>query len=155
MRPLGLSSNPVRCLKAGVLCIVLASICFAHVQLDSISLKRPVRRISGRVVDYGAVNPGVNVQVFNHPEVWSDDSLSLAEKREKQSMIASVVTDDSGKFEFRKIGKGSYEVLFSKVGWDTVSALVAVEPSATTEQFCVKMPISGAGYDASVRTCQP
>jgi hypothetical protein len=65
------------------------------------------------VVGFGNVNPGVNVQVFDKPEVWADDSLSLNEKRKRQTEIASTVTDSNGKFEFRGVPKGAYEIQFS------------------------------------------
>ena len=144
----------MRCLKAAILVALLASVCFANV-FNVISLKGSIRRISGRVMAHGTVNPGVDVRVFDHPEVWSEKSLSMVEKRERQSIIASTVTDKKGNFAFRKIGKGSYEVEFSKDGWDTVSVLVVVDPSAPSDRICVNMPISEAGGEASAQTCRP
>ena len=103
----------MRLLKMGFICAVLASFCYAAVQHQTISYKTPIKRIAGRVIGFGRVNPDMEVQVLDKPEVWSDDSLSLVEKRKKQSIVASATTDSSGKFEFHSIPRGSYEVQFS------------------------------------------
>jgi hypothetical protein len=135
---------------------VIVPICSAVVVLKRITYKPPIKNISGRVVGFGRVNPGVKVQVMDNPEVWSDDSLSLDEKRRKQSIIASTVTSSNGKFEFRGISKGSYEVEFSnRQGWNVLSVFVVVDPRGTSKQLCVEMSLEGAGETGpSVQPCQ-
>ena len=101
--------------------------------IETISYKSPIKKISGRIVGFGTVNPDVKIQVLDKPDVWSDDSLSFDEKRKRQSTVASVSADSNGKFEFRDIPKGSYEVEFSgKEGWSPLSVFVVVDPGAVS-----------------------
>jgi hypothetical protein len=128
----------MRSLKIAVICVLLAEVCVAVVTHETITYKPPIKRISGRVVGFGNVNPGVSIQVFDKPEVWADDSLSFNQKRKRQKEIASMVADSNGKFEFHHIPKGAYEVQFSnKNGWNILSVLVVVEPSGPRESLCV------------------
>ena len=113
----------MRTLTISFLCILLTVICFAVVTHESITYQTPFKRISGSVIGYGSVNPGVKVEAFDSPEVWADDSLSLSEKRKRQKMIAATSTDSKGRFDFREVPKGAYEVQFSgtKPGWNILS----------------------------------
>jgi hypothetical protein len=144
----------MRSLRVAIGWALLAPISFAVVQHTTISIKSPIKRISGRIVDYGAINPGVNVQIFDNPQVWADSSLSLNEKRNRQTRIASVTTGPDGRFEFRHIPKGSYEIQFSKDGWDLLSALVEVDPTAAPDRLCVKLRISDANFEPSIQPCR-
>ena len=144
----------MRSLKTIALCALLAGVCIGVVTHDDITYKTPIKKISGRVVGFGNVNPGVNVQVFDKPEVWADDSLSLDEKRKRQTEIASTVTDSDGKFEFRGVPRGSYEIQFSnRNGWNVLSVLVNVQPSGSRDRLCVQMSIEGAGPRPFVQAC--
>ena len=148
----------MRWLKTAIFVALFSAACFAN-ELIRIPLAHPtIRRISGRVVAQGDFDSGVEVQVFDHPEVWSDNSLSLVEKRKRQSLVASAVTDKSGGFALRHIHNGSYELCFSKPGFDMVSVTVTVASSASSDQLCVTIPVSEAGGAASVQTsrdCAP
>jgi hypothetical protein len=135
----------MRLLKAVLICAMLAPICSAVVVHRTISYKSPIKRISGRVVGFGAVNPGVKVRVLDKLEVWADDSLSFTEKRKRQSTVASATPSSNGKFEFRGIPKGSYEVEFSREGWNPLSVFVVVDPSGSSKQLCVEMSLAGGG----------
>ncbi len=123
-----------------------------HANTHGVRLVRPV---SGSVVGYGNVNPGVKVEVFDKPEVWADDSLSLNEKRKRQNLIATASTDSKGKFDFRGVRKGSYEVQFStgNGGWNILSVLVNVDPAGSHDRFCVQLSLEGAGPKPSVEAC--
>lgn len=59
------------------LCVLFTGMCAAVVTHETITYPTSVKRISGTVVGYGNLNPGVKVEVFDKPEVWADDSLSL------------------------------------------------------------------------------
>jgi hypothetical protein len=145
----------MRLLRVVIVCFVAAFAGYAAVVHEVVSYKTPIQKISGRVVGFGAVNPGVLVQVRDKPHVWLDDSLSLDEKRKRQSIIASTDTDSSGNFTFHKIPKGSYEVEFSgRPGWNPLSALVVVDPAGSSARMCVVMSIEGGVTSPSVRPCR-
>jgi hypothetical protein len=59
------------------LCVLFTGMCAAVVTHETITCATSVNRISGTVVGYGNLNPGVKVEVFDKPEVWADDALSL------------------------------------------------------------------------------
>ena len=145
----------MRSLKIGVICVLFAEVCVAVVTHETVTYKPAIKRIEGRVVGFGNVNPGVGIQVFDKPEVWADDSLSFNEKRKRQKEINSMAADCNGKFEFHHIPKGAYEVQFSnKNGWNVLSVLVVIEPSASREGLCVQMSLEGAGQSPSVQACK-
>ena len=146
----------MRILRASVLCVLLAGTCSGVVIHESITYKSSVRRISGRVVGSGNVNPGVTVTIFDRPEVWADDSLSMNEKRKRQKEIASTVTDPTGKFDFRRVHKGAYEVQFSTGdgGWDILSVMVNVSPSGSHDRLCVQIAFREGTPASSVQTCR-
>jgi hypothetical protein len=143
----------VRSLKIIALCLLLARVCVGVVTHETITYKTSIKKVSGRVVGYGDVNPGMDVQLFDKPEVWADDSLSWNEKRKRQTVIASTVTNSNGKFEFRGVRRGAYEIQFSKNGWNILSVLVNVEPSGSSDRLCVQVSIDGWGPQTSVQAC--
>jgi len=105
------------------------------------------------VTGYGAINPGVQVYVFDNAQVWLDHSLSMQEKRKRQTNDADAVTDEQGRFAVKRLPEGFYEVEFRRDGWDVVSALVHVKHGGTKDQLCVVLRIeSGPGED-SVEKC--
>jgi hypothetical protein len=145
----------MRFLYVGAICVLLVPVCSAVVVHETISYKSPIKKISGRIVGFGTVNPGVKIQVLDKPEVWSDDSLSFNEKRKKQSTVATVSADSNGQFEFRDIPKGSYEVEFSgKEGWNPLSVFLVVDPGGSSRRLCIEMSIEGVGPAPSVQPCQ-
>jgi hypothetical protein len=145
----------MRSLKIIALCVLLAGVCAGVVTHETITYKTSIKKISGRVVGFGNVNPGVKVEVFDKPEVWADDSLSMNEKRKQQTEIASTVTDSNGKFEVHDVPKGTYEIQFSnRNGWNVLSIVVSVEPSGSRDGLCVQMSIEGAGPKPSVQPCR-
>ena len=144
----------MRSLKLIALCILLARTCVGVVIHETIRYTTPIKTISGRVVGFGNVNPGVNVQLFDKPEARADDSLGTNEKRRQQTEIASMVTDSNGKFEFHDVPRGAYEIQFSnRNGWNVLSVLVRLEPSGSRDRLCVQMSIEGAGPHPSVQRC--
>lgn len=103
----------MRIVKVVFLFVLCAGLCDGVVVHESLTYKSPLKKISGRVIGYGNVNPGVHVRVLDKPEVWSDDALSFVQKRQRQREVASAITDSTGKFQFHHIPKGAYEVEFS------------------------------------------
>ena len=143
----------MRSLKIIAVCLLLARACVGVVTHETITYKSSIKKISGRVVGFGNVNPGTDVQLFDKPEVWADDSLTWNEKRKRQTEIASTVTNSNGKFEFRGVPRGAYEIQFSKNGWNVLSVLVNVEPSGSSDQLCVQVSIDGMVAQPSVQAC--
>ena len=107
------------------------------------------------MIGCGDVNPGVKVKLFDKPEVWADDSLSFDDRRKRQKLIATTLTDAKGKFEFRGVHKGSYEVQFSagNGGWNILSVFVNVDPTGSHDRLCVELSLEGAGPKPSVEAC--
>ena len=95
----------MRSMKIIALCLLLARACVGVVTHETITYKSSIKKISGRVVGFGNVNPGMDVELFDKPEVWADHSLSFDEKRKRQTVISSTVTNSNGRFEFREIGR--------------------------------------------------
>lgn len=145
----------MRTLTVCALCGLFTGICAAVVTHETITYPGSVNRISGTVVGYGNLNPEVKVEVFDKPEVWADDSLSLNEKRKRQKRIATASTDSKGKFHFRGMPKGSYEIQFStgNGGWNVLSVLVNVDAAASHDRLCVQLSLEGAGPKSSVEAC--
>ena len=110
----------MRTLTVCALCVLFTGICAAVVTHETITYPTSLNRISGTVVGYGNSNPEVKVALFDKPEVWADDSLSLNEKRKRQKLIATASTDSKGRFRFRGVPKGSYEIQLStgNGGWN-------------------------------------
>ena len=134
----------MRVLRIAVIGVLLVANATAIVEQTLQYYKSPVRRIQGRVLDpAGAPIRLADVTVFSNPEVWSDDSLNLRQKRERQKEIAATWGDDDGKFKVKKLPKGSYEVEFSRSGFNVLSVIVQIDPSAQSEKFCVTLAVSG------------
>jgi hypothetical protein len=119
----------------------LATVCLGVVTQETLSLQSPIRRISGRVVGFGAINPGVGVRLYELPELRS---LSSTEMRQRKTETALAVTDARGRFEFRGIPKGSYAIEFSgRAGWNNLSVTVLLDPSGSRNQLCVAIGREG------------
>ena len=143
----------MRILTLFALCILVTGISLAVLTHETISYRTPLKRISGSVIGYGNVNPGVKVELFDKPEVWADDSLSLNEKRKRQKLIATTSTDAKGKFDFRGVPKGAYEIQFSAAGWNILSVLVSVDPAGSHDRLCMQLSLEGARQTPSVANC--
>jgi hypothetical protein len=125
--------------------------------LDELKLQRykaPVRRVQGEIMDVtGAPLRLVEITVFNHPEVWANDSLTVRQKRAIQKKLASTSSDEDGSFSLKKLAEGSYEVEFSRSGFNTLSVIVQINSSAPSETFCIKLGVSDASDDSSFQPC--
>ncbi len=136
-------------------CLLLVTVCWSVLQHEFVRYDGPAKRLRGKVTDYrGAAIPGTEVEIYDNPEVWNDDSLSQARKREKQTMVASSVTDEKGVFNVRGVPKGLYEVQFSRMGWNTLSVVLNVDPHSKAEDLCVELPISGGPGEFKVKSCR-
>jgi hypothetical protein len=110
------------------------------------------RRIEGTVTDYtGSQIPWVEIEVYDHPEVWDDASLSVVAMRAKQKKIASGTADENGHFKIGHVRKGSYEVQFMRLGWSTLSVLLNIDPHG--EKLCTELRISGGAGENRVTPC--
>ena len=148
--------NIMRTARVIFLFLLCVGLCDGVVVHETITYKQPIKKISGRVIGYGNVNPGVYVRVFDKPEVRPDDAQSTVQNRQGQREITSTITDSTGKFEFRHIPRGDYEVEFSTGhgGWNDLSLDVAVDPSGSRGPLCVLMSMEGQGQKPSVLVCR-
>jgi hypothetical protein len=142
-------------LRAALPCIFLVTVCVALNERTILQHTEPVNHIKGKVLD-PAGDPifGVEVVVFTHPELWLDESLSTVQRRERQKEVAATTSDENGKFALKRLPKGAYELEFSRGGFNTLSVIVTVDPSAPSEKFCVVLSISSGGGEPSFRPCK-
>ena len=145
----------MRLLRIGLVGILLVANATAINEFTIQHYKPHVRRLQGVVVDpAGAPIPLAQVTVFDDPEVWSDESLNFEQKRERQKTIAETRADDEGRFSVKKLPKGSYEVEFSRGGFNTLSVIVQIDPSERSEKYCVHLSVSdGPGGEPSFHSC--
>lgn len=122
---------------------------------ETVHYSAAIKRISGHVVGYGNVNPGVQVEVFDNPKVCDDQSLSFNEKRKRQKLIATTSTDAKGRFDTRKIPRGTYEIQFSRDGggWNILSVMVNVDSNGSRDKLCVNLSIEDAGPPSFAEAC--
>ena len=59
----------MRILTVFKLSILFTGICLAVVTRETLNYSTQLKRISGSVIGYGNVNPGVKVELFDKPEV--------------------------------------------------------------------------------------
>jgi hypothetical protein len=144
----------MRSLKIGVICALLVAASAAMNIHKLIWYKSAVKRIQGEIVAIdGKPIRLADVVVFSNPEVWSDDSLNFQQKRAKQRKVAATRADEDGSFHVEKLARGSYEVEFSRGGFDTLSVVVQVDPAARSEKFCVHLGVSDTSAEPSFRPC--
>jgi hypothetical protein len=141
-------------LRATLLCLFLITACSAREEHEILRYDGPAKCLLGRVTDWtGAPIPGTQIEVYDNPQVWNDDSLTFVQMRAKQKKIASAVTDDKGGFKVRGVREGPYEVQFFRAGWETLSVFMKVDAHAK-EGLCVSLQISGgAGEAAALKNC--
>jgi hypothetical protein len=131
----------------------------AVVEFETMRYERPVRTIRGKLTGFGQVVPSLSVQVYDNAKVWLDDSLSIAEKRKRQTLVASAEPNDRGEFKVKHLPKGLYEIEFGNEGmggYNILSVLVNVDPRGAGDKLCVDVSLEGApSPQSSVRRCTP
>lgn len=145
----------MRHLMTGIIWMMLASTCAGANIHKLMEYKPPIKRLHGRVID--ASGEGIllaRITVFSNPEVWSDDSLFFEQKRAKQMRVASTSTDEDGRFSLKRLPSGSYEVEFSKDGFNTFSVIVQVGRPSKSEKFCIKLATSDSPEEPYFQPCK-
>jgi hypothetical protein len=144
----------MQCLKVASVCLSLIVVCAATAIHDLQTYKAPIKHVQGLVLDpTGSVLTNVDVTAFDHPEVWSDDSLNFSQKRAKQVKVAATRTDEDGRFSLKNLAKGRYEIEFSRSGFDILSTLVKVDPGADPNRYCVTLAVSSTSGKGSFKPC--
>lgn len=130
---------------------ILTVPCRAAEDYHLIKHERPMKCLQGKITDStGARMENVSVTIFDHPEVWSNPSLSFLQKRMGQHKIAAAVSDARGRFSLKKLPKGAYEVQYEKPGFDPLSVIIRVDSSTPCRKVGVRLCPSGACFDKPV-----
>ena len=135
--------------------LLLGNIVFAVIIQETVRFEQPIRAIHGRVSNFGNAIPSVWVDVYDNAQVCLDHSMTPAEKRKRQTKIASVKPKADGEFSIRHLPKGFYEVEFGNHGmggYNVLSVLVNVDPKGTPGALCVNLGLEGDGQ-SSVFNC--
>lgn len=134
-----------------------SSIAAAIVLRQTVRYEHPVRVIKGKITSLGQVIPAkVWVDVYNNAQVSLNYSLPPAERRKKQTKVASVEPDDTGEFNIGRLPKGFYEVEVGNHGtggYEVLSVLVNVDPKGTDDELCVDLGLEGGSHNSSVAKC--
>jgi hypothetical protein len=96
--------------------LLLGKIVFAVIVRDTVGFEQPIRAIHGRVSNHGNAIPSVWVDVYDNAQVCLDHSMTPAEKRKRQTRIASVKPKADGEFSIGHLPKEFYEVEFGNHG---------------------------------------
>jgi hypothetical protein len=146
----------MRVLRIVLACLMFAGVCAGIREHQLVKYDGPAKRLQGKVTDITrSPIPWVNVEVYDHPEVWNDDSLSWSAKRARQKKIASAQTGLKGLFSVGGVSKGVYEVQFSRMGWNILSVVMRVDPESRGEGLCVELQVSGGGgSEGKVTRCR-
>ena len=135
---------------ASLLC---AGVCAAVIEHVQVEYPHNVRTIHGRVTGYGRINPGAQIQVYDNAQVWFDHSLSMEERRQKQTKVADGETDERGRFSVGFLPEGFYEVEFRRAGWDVLSVFVHIKPNSAKDKLCVELRIESSAGKDSAKQC--
>jgi hypothetical protein len=73
--------------------LLCAELCAAAVIHNQVEHPRHLRQIHGKVTGYGAINPGVEVRVFDNAQVWLDGSFPMQEKKNRRGLPTRKRTD--------------------------------------------------------------
>jgi hypothetical protein len=128
--------------------LLLGNIVFAVIIHDTMRFEQPIRAIQGRVSNHGNAIPSVWVDVYDNVQVVLDGSMTPAEKRKRQTKIASVKPKIDGEFSIKDLPKGFYEVEFGNHGmggYNVLSVLVNVDAKGTAGALCVNLGLEGDG----------
>jgi hypothetical protein len=69
------------------------------------------------------------VEIFTHPEFLLSDLPNSNSQRPEQQRVAACVTEKDGKFCFRRVPPGTYELRSSiSTGWDVTKVHLTVDP---------------------------
>ncbi|HTC95169.1 MAG TPA: hypothetical protein VK699_17115 [Terriglobales bacterium] len=96
------------------------------------------------------------VDVYNNAQVWLDDSMSMVERRKRQTKVASVELNYKGEFSIKHLPKGFYEVEIGNHGgggYSDLHVLVNVDPKGTNDRLCVDLGLEVGPADSSVAKC--
>ena len=86
------------------------------------------RHAQGVVIDTAGPVEGALVEVFTHPEKWLDSSGG-SRVNPKQRRIAACRTRADGRFCFRGLAAGKYEIRSSlNTGWNVTHFCVGIDP---------------------------
>jgi|SRR3954465_14398187 hypothetical protein len=135
--------------------LLLGNIVFAVIIHDTIRFERPIRAIHGKVSNHGNAVPSVWVDVYDNAQVCIDNSVTPADRRKRQTKIASVKPNAYGEFSIKHLPKGFYEVEFGNHGmggYNVLSVLVNVDPKGIPGALCVNLGLEGDGQ-SSVFNC--
>jgi hypothetical protein len=88
--------------------------------------EKPVSEIRGVVLDpVDFPMPGVKIEVYDHPEVWSDENLRFNpdERAKRQHKLREFVTKEDGKFRLQGVKAGRYELRVTLQGFNPTSII--------------------------------
>ena len=136
--------------------VFLVELTFAAVVHEDVRYPATLRYVRGKIVQPSFRRRDVQIEVFDNGQLGMDHTLSLHNRRSRQTKVASVHPDEGGKFQFKGLSKGLYEVEFSfgNGGWNVLSVLVDVDPLAgKKEEFCVELSLEGSGEPSKMNKC--
>lgn len=97
------------------------------------------------VVSKGEPLPQTLVEVFSDGEIIAmDNSPEVSLRKENQIRVAACTTGEDGEFCFDHLAPGTYELRFSKVGFETISFIINYDPNdkgRAGKEIEVEMPI--------------
>jgi len=92
--------------------------------------QRPYRQLYGQVEGGAGALPGVLVEVFANPEYLLGDPLKFNTEKQNRRRIAACLTAEDGRFCFRELKPGKYELRASLgPGWDVTQVYVVLDPA--------------------------
>jgi hypothetical protein len=91
--------------------------------------KTPHKQLRGLVTLNGEPAEGALVEIFTHPEYLVSQLPNATRDRAEQQRVAACRTGGDGRFCFRGLAKGAYELRSSvNSGWDVTHVHVLVDP---------------------------
>jgi len=107
----------------------------------TVTKKYTVREFRGIVLDpTKSPLPGAEVSIFDNPE-WIRKGRSFSDTEPK--LITSAKTDSDGKFDFKQLPSGRYDVRFSARGFNDMHYYVVVKShSLRNKRFVIVLPLA-------------